>query len=672
MGLGKYPLQPMTTSLVGFTGDKLKPLGTIDLDVLFGDAPQTVISNVRFIVVDAPSAYNVILGRTSLNSIGTVASTPHLMIKFPTPQGVGIVRGEQQVAKECYRITMAPQIALIERSRKSQEFVESLGALSKEPPKILSTKAMEDTEPVVLREGQATQLGTMLPAIDRNMVRECLIANKDIFADEDDMMPGINRAITEHRIDTYEEARPVQQRKRKLGLERRKAVQDEVDRLLKAGAIREVEYPRWLANPVLVRKSNGKWRMCIDYTDLNRACPKKPFPLPSIDAMIDSTAGFKYLSFMDAYSGYNQIQMHPDDEEKTSFITEQGLFCYRVMPFGLKNAGAEYQQMVNKVFKDELGGVIEAYIDDMVVKSCTGQEYVQHLNMIFQKMRDVGMRLNPKKSFFCLSSGKFLGYIVSERGIEVHPGKCRAIIDMEAPKTIKEVQELTGRIAALNRFIARSGEKKVIQQLRRALLPYSSQPEKLRPYFQAHPIKVISDLPLRKALGNLDVSGRLLKWAVELSEFDISFLPKATYKGQVLADFVVESTGRSEKRDQEAMWHVHVDGVASERGSGLGIHIKGPKGEVFYYAIHITFPVTNNMVEYEALIAGLRLVEAVGATKVRVYMDSQLVVHQINGQYEVHDPTLAKYLEKAKEVLATFEEAMIEHVPRGMNEIADA
>ncbi|KAJ4818482.1 Pol-polyprotein [Rhynchospora pubera] len=755
MGLGKYPLQPMTTSLVGFTGDKLKPLGTVDLDVSFGDAPRTVVSSIRFIVVDAPSAYNVILGRTSLNSIGAVVSTPHLMIKFPTPQGVGIVRGEQQVAKECYRITMAPQIAHIERSRKHRQFVASLGELNTEPPKTSPTEAMEDTEPVVLRDGQVTQLGTLLPATDRHMVRECLIANKDIFANEDDTMPGINRAIAEHRIDTYEEARPVQQRKRKLGLERRKAVQDEVDRLLKAGAIREVEYPRWLANPVLVRKSNGKWRMCIDYTDLNRACPKKPFPLPSIDAMVDSTAGFKYLSFMDAYSGYNQIYMHPDDEEKTSFITEQGLFCYKVMPFGLKNAGAEYQQMVNKVFKAELGEIIEAYIDDMVVKSCTGEEHVQHLNMIFQRMREVGMRLNPKKSFFCLSSGKFLGYIVSERGIEVHPSKCRAIIDMEAPSTVKEVQELTGRIAALNRFIARSGEvcKPFFQTIKKAkkfewtsqcqeafeqIKTYLSSPpiisrptkgealylyvsasavavsaalireedgvqkpvyfvfkvlrdaeerystvekgafavlvaaRKLRPYFQAHPIKVLSDLPLRKALGNLDVSGRLLKWAVELSEFDISFLPKAAYKGQVLADFVVESTGRTEKRDQEALWHVHVDGAASERGSGLGIQIKGPKGEVFYYAIHITFPVTNNMVEYEALIAGLRLVEAVGATKVRVYMDSQLVVHQINGQYEVHDLTLAKYLEKAKEVLATFEEATIEHVPRGMNEIADA
>ncbi|KAJ1699784.1 hypothetical protein LUZ63_008296 [Rhynchospora breviuscula] len=755
IGLAKYPLRPMTTSLVGFTGAKVQLMGTIDLDISYDESPRTVVANVRFIVVSAPSAYNAILVRTSLNNIGAIASTPHLMIKFPTPQGVGIARGEQQVAKECYRITMALQVAQIESKKKHNMFVETLSTMKYEPQKRTCSEAIETTEAVILEEGKVTQIGTTLPLEDRNLVRSCLIKNKDIFVNEDDPLPGINRSIAVHKIDTYEEARPVQQRKRKLGVERRKAVQEEVDRLIKASAIREVEYPRWLANPVLVMKPNGKWRMCIDYTDLNRACPKKPFPLPSIDAMVDSTAGFKYLSFMDVYSGYNQIKMHPDDEEKTNFTTEQDLYCYKVMSFGLKNAGAEYQQMVNKVFKDELGEIMEAYIDDKVVKSYTGPEHVQHLEKVFDKMRTVGMRMNPKKSFFCLSSGKFLGFIVSERGIEVHPNKCQAIIDMEAPKTVKEVQELIGRIAALKRFIARSGEvcKPFFQTIKKtkkfewtpqcqeafdqiksymANPPIISRPikgeplhlyvgasavavsaallreedktqkhvyfvsrvlrdaeerystvekgafavliaaRKLRPYFQAHPIKVISELPLKKALGSLDVSGRLLKWAVELPEFDISFLPKTAYKGQALADFIVENIGRAEKRTQESTWQVYVDGAASERGAGLGIQIKGPKGEKFYYAIHLTFPVTNNTAEYEALFAGLRLVEAVGAIKVKVFMNSQLVVNQINRQYDVHDPTLTKYLERIRALLASFDEASVEHIPRGMNEVADA
>ena len=114
--------------------------------------------------------------------------------------------------------------------------------------------------------------------------------------------------------------------------------------------IREVHYPEWLANVVLVKKANGKWRMCMDFTDLNKACPKDSFPLPRIDQLVDSTTGHKLLSFMDAFLGYNQIRIAKEDQEKTFFITSQGLYCYKVMPFGLKNAGATYQTLVNKMF----------------------------------------------------------------------------------------------------------------------------------------------------------------------------------------------------------------------------------------------------------------------------------------------------------------------------------
>ena len=109
-------------------------------------------------------------------------------------------------------------------------------------------------------------------------------------------------------------------------------------------------YPEWLANVILVKKENGKWRMCVDFTNLNKACPKDSFPLPRIDQLVDSTAEHKLLTFMDAFSGYNQIKMAKEDQDKTAFITSQGLFCYKVMPFGLKNAGATYQSLVNKMF----------------------------------------------------------------------------------------------------------------------------------------------------------------------------------------------------------------------------------------------------------------------------------------------------------------------------------
>ena len=145
--------------------------------------------------------------------------------------------------------------------------------------------------------------------------------------------------------------RPLRQSNRKSGAqERDKAVAEEVRKLLEAGFIREVYYPDWLANVVMVKKSNGKWRMCVDFMDLNRACPKDSYPLPQIDTLVDSTARHELLSFMDAFSGYNQIKMKEEDQEKTSFVTSQGLFCNKVMSFGLKNAGAMYQRLMNKIF----------------------------------------------------------------------------------------------------------------------------------------------------------------------------------------------------------------------------------------------------------------------------------------------------------------------------------
>ena len=124
--------------------------------------------------------------------------------------------------------------------------------------------------------------------------------------------------------------------------ERMAAIEEEVRKLLEAGFIREEKYPTWLANVVMVKKPSGKWRMCVDYTDLNKACPKDCFPLPRIDQLVDSTSGHVILSFMDAFSGYNQIRMDPKDEVHTSFVTYFGTYCYKMMPFGLKNAGATF------------------------------------------------------------------------------------------------------------------------------------------------------------------------------------------------------------------------------------------------------------------------------------------------------------------------------------------
>ena len=174
---------------------------------------------------------------------------------------------------------------------------------------------------------------------------------------------------------------------------------------------------------------------------------------------MDFTAEHKLLTFMDAFSGYNQIKMAKEDQEKTAFITSQGLYCYKVMPFGLKNVGATYQRLVNKMFGQQISRNMEVYVDDMLVKSEEELAYLDDLKETFATLKTHQMRLNPSKCVFGVASGKFLRFMVSQRGIEANSEKVRAIIDMTSPRTIKEVQKLTGRIAALNKFVSRATDK---------------------------------------------------------------------------------------------------------------------------------------------------------------------------------------------------------------------
>ena len=226
-------------------------------------------------------------------------------------------------------------------------------------------------------------------------------------------MPGIPREVAEHSLEIRAGSKPVKQRLRRFDEEKRKIIGEEVHKLLTAGFIKEVHHPDWLANPILVKKKNGKMRMCVDYTSLNKACPKVPFPLPRIDQIVDSTAGCETLSFLDAYSGYHQIKMKESDQLATSFITPFGMYCYVTMPFGLRNAGATYQRCMLHVFGEHIGSTVEAYVDDIVVKSKRRGDLIQDLEIAFSCLRTSRIKLNPEKCVFGVPRGMLLGYIVS-------------------------------------------------------------------------------------------------------------------------------------------------------------------------------------------------------------------------------------------------------------------
>jgi Reverse transcriptase (RNA-dependent DNA polymerase) len=157
----------------------------------------------------------------------------------------------------------------------------------------------------------------------------------------------------------------------------------------------------------------------VDFRDLNKACPKDDFPLPVTEIIIDHTSSYEVFSFMDDYAGYNQIKMAPGDEKHTAFRTPIGIYCYKVMPFGLKNVGATYQRAMIKIFDDLIHKIVECYVDDLVIKAMSYEEHLQYLEVVFNRLREHALKLNPLKCTFMVSSDKFLGFVVRHRGIEI-------------------------------------------------------------------------------------------------------------------------------------------------------------------------------------------------------------------------------------------------------------
>ncbi|GAU46749.1 hypothetical protein TSUD_402740 [Trifolium subterraneum] len=305
---------------------------------------------------------------------------------------------------------------------------------------------------------KGVKVGADLPDLVKRQLKACLKENVELFAWSAAEMPEIDPEVACHQLTIDPRASAVVQRRRKQSPEKAEAARKAVKDLLEANFIVEAQYTTWLSNVVLVKKSNGKWRMCVDYTDLNRVCPKDAYHLPNIDKLVDNSSGFKLLSFMDAYSGYNQIKMAEIDKKKTAFMTKTGNYYYNVMPFGLKNAGATYQRMMNKVFHNEIGDMLEVYMDDMIVKSEEEIDHTVHLKRVFDQARKFNMRFNPEKCTFGVKAGKFLGFYLTERGIEANPDKCRAFFDYPTPKSKKSIQTLNGMLTSMARFVAKSAQ----------------------------------------------------------------------------------------------------------------------------------------------------------------------------------------------------------------------
>ncbi|GKC64623.1 reverse transcriptase domain-containing protein [Tanacetum coccineum] len=351
--------------------------------------------------------------------------------------------------------------------------------------------------------------------------------------------------------------------------------------------------------------------------------------------------------------------MAKEDEEKTAFITSQGIFCYTKMPFGLRNVGATYQRLVDKAFHKQIGRNLEVYVDDLVIKSITEDEIVRDIEETFKSLREINMKLNPKKCTFGVEEGMFLGYKVNSKGLKVCPDKVDVVLSLPSPKCLKYVQKLNGKLASLNRFLAKSAEKSLsffktlkkctkksdfhytteveeaFKQMKQLIaeLPMLTAPmekEDLIVYLAAtketaHPIIVITDQPIQQILSRPEVAGRLQKWSIELGEYAIHYMPIVSVKGQILADFIVErpeedssDTPMEEEEELPEPWILFIDGSSYTDGSGTGLILTNPEGMEFTYALRFRFDATNNEGKYEALITGLRIAEQIVAPRKKI------------------------------------------------------
>jgi hypothetical protein len=279
----------------------------------------------------------------------------------------------------------------------------------------------------------------------------------DVFSWSYEEIPCIDPKIVEHEIAMYPDAKPVRKKLHPVNPKKASTIKIEVEKFLKEGFIYPIHLTQWVSNPMLVNKKQGTIRVCTDFHDLNKACPKDNFPTPFIDQIIDECAGCEAFSFMDGFSGYNQIQIKPEDQHKTTFICPWGTFAYRKMPFGLKNAGATFQQAMSFSFHD-LKHIVEAYLDDLASRSHKQTDHPTHLRLIFKRCCYFSICLNPNKCSFCVMSRHLLGFIVSTIGIMVDPLKVEAIIQLRPPCTILQLQSLQGKANFLRRFITNYDE----------------------------------------------------------------------------------------------------------------------------------------------------------------------------------------------------------------------
>ncbi|XP_040957772.1 uncharacterized protein [Gossypium hirsutum] len=458
---------------------------------------------------------------------------------------------------------------------------------------------------ILVDSGSVVEISSALATEEKSMLVRCLKVNSDVFAWLVADMPSVDLQVIVHKLNVLLEGKMVKQKRRKFALQVVEAVRQEVAKLLSAGFIREVKYPDWVSNVVMVKK----------------------------------------------------ILLDHDDQGKTTFIIEEELFYYQVMPFGLKNARATYQILVNRIFREQIRCRLEVYVDDMLVKSGNMEEHVRNLSKAFVVLRAHNIKLNIEKCAFSVQVGRFLGFIISKRGIKVNPKKIRAILEMPPPQTIKDIQSLTCRVVALNRSISRMADKCLT--FFKALRTSFSWTKKCQTTFEELKLYLTSPLLLK----SLRVGETLYLYLATSKEIVAVVLVRAEGAHQFPVYYISKVLQNSELRYSKI--------EKSKAGSGAGVLLIDPSGNEWQYGLSFEFQMSNNIAEYEVSISGLQLARQLRVMDLVIHTDSQLVAKQMNGDYEVKEAMLKKYHSVAAQLLIRFDKAQIKQLPRSDNTRAD-
>ncbi|GKE33106.1 reverse transcriptase domain-containing protein, partial [Tanacetum coccineum] len=536
----------LKTPLVGFSGERSWSVGEVPLEITIGDTPLSRTKTLNFVIVRSDSPHNMLLGRTTMQRMGILVLTIHGAIKFHTKKRIETV-------------------LLIDEANKGTRRARKIPATSKE--RVLSCVNAE--EKIIVNNKYLNQTVTIrkhLPDHFKKELQNLLKSNADVFAWTHSDMTGILRTIivegkpfnTEHKMNKYSHIKPIKQNKRGLGPDRNMAACKEIEELTKARILRKAKCQTWVANPVMVKKSDGGWRICVDFTDINKACPKDCYPLPEIDWKIESLS-----------------------------------------------------RLVDKVFNRQIERNLEAYVDDMVIKSTSKKEMLKDIQETFERFRSINMKLNPKKYSFGVEEGSFLGHLITMHGIKVNPSKVKAVTDLDQPRTLKDIQSLNEKLAALNRFLSKGAERslaffKVLKGCKnKKSIQWTTEAnkalEKIKKLVQSLPtltaLRVGETLTMHLAASKESISVVLAAkrnegWTLiyfvgrVLQGVEVNY---PAMENLVLALIPSEDNKKKEKLkevpDSSSKWRLYTDGASNSDGSGAGLMLIDPEGKEYTYAL---------------------------------------------------------------------------------------